>query len=125
MNALQRIHRSLIPRGILFDLQPTLTNTKIVDAAGVVARLDESAFRADVDRANARFMETIRAGLFASEREIITTVVERFDTAIEPGTEVKCWTGTRIPAAVLDHINRSERFFEVHEDVRLRRLRAL
>jgi len=125
VNALQRIHRSLIPAGILFDLQPTLTNTKILDAAGAVVRLDESAFRAHVSRVNARFEETIRAGLFAHEREIVVTVAEHFDKAVEARVEVKCWTGTRLPASALDQLSGSERFFEVHEDVTLRRLRAL
>lgn len=125
MNALQRIHRSLVPSGVLFDLQPTLANAPVVNSSGVLGRLDEREFRAFADRVNARLQETISAGLFGQEREVVFTVVHRFNEAAQLLTEVKTWTGTTVPIPLLRRIKRSVPPFEVQEGARLRRLRAL
>jgi len=74
VSALHRIHRSLVPAGVLFDLQPALANAPVVNHSGVLGRLDEREFRAFADRVNSLLQETISAGLFAQEREIVITV---------------------------------------------------
>jgi hypothetical protein len=125
VNALQRIHRSLIPNGVVFDLQPALANAPVVNSRGVLGRLDEHEFRAFADRVNSLLQETISAGLFTQEREVIFTVMHRFNEAAQFLTEVKTWTGTTVPAALLRRIKRSLPPFEVQEGARLRRLRAL
>jgi hypothetical protein len=89
VNALQRLHRSLVPGGILFDLQPALANAPIVNSSGVLGRLDEREFRAFADRVNTLLQETISAGLFAQEREVVFAVVHRFKEAADFLTEVK------------------------------------
>ena len=125
MNALHRIHRSLVPGGVVFDLQPAFGNAPVVNSSGILGRLDEREFRAFADRVNARLQETISAGLFAQEREVVFTVVHRFNEAAQLLTEVKTWTGTTVPIPLLRRIERSVPPFEVQEGARLRRLRAL
>jgi hypothetical protein len=125
VNALQRIHRSLVPSGVLFDLQPALANAPVVNCSGVLGRLDEREFRAFADRVNSLLQKTISAGLFTQEREVIFTVVHRFNEAALLLTEVKTWTGTTVPPPLLRRIRRSVPPFEVQEGARLRRLRAL
>jgi hypothetical protein len=125
VNALQRIHRSLVPGGVVFDLQPALANAPVVNSSDVLGRLDERQFRAFADRVNSLLQETISAGLFTQEREVIFTVVHRFSEAAQLLAEVKTWTGTTVPPPLLRRIKRSVPPFEVQEGARLRRLRAL
>jgi hypothetical protein len=125
VNALQRIRRSLVPSGVVFDLQPALGNAPVVNSSGILGRLDEREFRAFADRVNSLLQETISAGLFAQEREIVFTVVHRFNEAAQLLTEVRTWTGTTIPPPLLRRIKRFVPPFEVQEGARLRRLRAL
>ena len=125
MNALRRLHRNLVPGGVLLDLQPRLANAPVVNAEGVLGRLDELEFRAYADRVNAALEGTIRAGLFAHERELVFDVVHRFNDAAQLLAEVKTWTGTSVSAALLRRLKRSAPPFDVQEGARLRQLRAL
>ena len=101
------------------------TERPVVNSTGILGRLDEREFRAFADRVNALLQETISAGLFAQEREVLFAVVHRFNEAAELLTEVKTWTGTTVPSPLLRRIKRSVPPFEVQEGARLRRLRAL
>lgn len=125
MDALGRIHRSLMPGGVLLDLQPTLANAPVVNADSVLGRLDEREFRAVADRVNAALEETIRAGLFAHERDVLLEVVHRFNEAPALLAEVATWTGTRVPTALQRRLKRSAPPFEVREGAKLRRLLVL
>ncbi len=125
MNALRRIHRSLVRGGVLLDLQPMLVSAPVVNADGVLGRLDERSFRAVADRVNLALEETIRAALFAQDREVDLDVVHRFNGAPELLAEVGTWTGTTVPAALRRRLTGSRPPFDVHEGVRLRRLRVL
>jgi len=125
VNALQRIHRSLIRGGVLFDLQPSLTNAPVVSASGLLGRLDEREFRAFAGRVNALLQQTIRAGLVMQEGEVVFTVAHRFNEASQLLADVETWTGTRIPSTVRKRLQRTVPPFEVQEGARLRKLRAL
>ncbi len=125
MNALRRLHRILIPGGFLLDLQPRLANAPVVNAEGILGRLDEREFRAYADRVNAALEETIRAGLFAHEREVVFDVVHRFNGAAQLLAEVRTWTGTSVPAALVRRLKRCAPPFDVQEGARLRRLCVL
>ena len=125
MNALRRIHRSLVRDGVLLDLQPMLANAPVVNSDGILGRLDEREFRAFADQVNLALEETIGAGLFAREREVVFDVVHRFSEAAKLLAEVKTWTGTTVPTSLLRRITQSRPPFDVQEGARLRRLRAL
>jgi hypothetical protein len=125
VNALRRVHASLVPGGLLLDLQPRLANAPVENAEGVLGRLDEREFRAYADRVNAALEETIRAGLFADECEVVFDVVHRFDDAAGLLAEVSTWTGTSVPAALARRLTRAAPPFDVQEGARLRRLRGL
>jgi hypothetical protein len=102
-----------------------LTNAPVVNADGVLGRLDEREFRAFADRVNGALQETIRAGLFALEREVVFDVVHRFRDVAEFLADMKTWTGTSVPAALRRRLQRSRPPFDVQEATRLRRLRVL
>jgi hypothetical protein len=108
VNALQRIHRSLIPGGVLLDLQPSLANAPVVSASGVLGRLDEREFRAFADRVNVLLQQTISAGLLMQEGEVTFTVVHRFSEATQLLADVETWMGTRVPFAVRKRLQRAE-----------------
>jgi hypothetical protein len=124
VNALRRIHRGLVRGGILLDLQPTLANAPVVNADGELGRLDEREFRAFADRVNLKLEETISAGLFADEREVVVDLVHRFNGAADLVTEVATWTGTTVPAELVRGLELSKPPFDVHEGARLRQLRV-
>ena len=125
MNALQQIHRGLVPGGVLFDLQPELANAPVVSASGPLGRLDEREFRAYADRVNTLLQQMIGAGLFVQEGEVMFTVVHRFSDAAQLLADIETWTGTRIPSTVRRRLQRAAPPFEVREGAKLRRLRAL
>jgi hypothetical protein len=124
VNALRRIHRALVDGGVLLDLQPTLANAPVVGAGRTLGRLDEREFRQVADRVNGALEETVAAGLFAHERELVLDVVHRFDGARALLEEVRTWTGTRVPASLVRRLERARPPFDVREGARLRRLRA-
>ena len=72
-----------------------LGNAPVVNSSGILGRLDERKFRALADRVNSLLHETISAGLFAQEREIV------FNEGAQLLTEVRTWTGTTIPPPLL------------------------
>jgi hypothetical protein len=115
----------LILGGVLFDLQPSLTNAPVVSASGLLGRLDEREFRAFADRVNALLQQTMSTGLFMQEGEVTFTVVHRFDETAQLVADVETWTGTRIPLTVRKRLQRAGPPLEVQEGARLRRLRAL
>jgi hypothetical protein len=125
VNALRRIHRSLARGGVLLDLQPMLANAPVVLAGRVLGRLDEREFRATADQVNLALDDTVRAGLFAHERELDLDVVHRFGDAAELLSEIGSWTGTTVPAVLRRRLERSKPPFEVHEGAKLRRFRVL
>jgi hypothetical protein len=115
----------LIPGGVLFDLQPALANAPVVSVSGLLGRLDEREFRAFADRVNTLLQQTIGAGLFMQEGEVIFTVVHRFSEAAQLLADVETWTGTRIPSTVRKRLQQTVPPFQVQEGAKLRRLRAL
>jgi hypothetical protein len=93
VNALHRIHRSLVPGGVVFDLQPVLGNAPVVNSSRILGRLDEREFRAFADRVNSLLQETISAGLFAQEREIVITVGAQIQRGGPTSDRGQTWTG--------------------------------
>jgi hypothetical protein len=102
-----------------------LANAPVVNADGVLGRLDEREFRGYADRVNAALEETVRAGLFFHEHEVTFDVVHRFHGATQLLEEVKTWTGTSVPVALVRRLERAAPPFDVQEGARLRRLRTL
>jgi len=102
-----------------------LSNAPVRNSSGVLGRLDEREYRGFADRVNSLLEETIKAGLFVHEREVVFAVVHRFNSVAELLEAVTTWRGTAVPPPLLRRIKRSVPPFEVHEDARLRRLRVL
>jgi hypothetical protein len=71
-----------------------------------------------------RFETAIRQGLFAVQEERSFVVTDSFDSAQEMLTIVRGWLGTRIPPALERRVEREQGAVHVHQDVRLRLLKA-
>ncbi len=123
MNALKRIHRSLVPGGWLLDLQPTFSNSTARTRSGLIVPL-RIRFP-DARRVNSALRTTTISGLFAKDREIMFPVIYRCKTYNELVAEIESWTDTSIPAAFQERLKSSARPFEVHESAMLRRFHAL
>jgi hypothetical protein len=78
-----------------------------------------------IELIDGRLEATLRDGLFALEAEGSVVVADSFDDAAEMLTTVREWQGTTIPAELEQRLARSQGAVHVHQDIRLRLLRAL
>ena len=69
--------------------------------------------------------DLFREGLFALDGERSVVVTDSFDDAEEMLTTVREWRGARIPARLERRIARARVAVHVHQDIRLRLLRAM
>ncbi len=125
MNALTRIHRSLVPNGTLLDLHPTLPFATAEARGSSLGAFEEHEFMAMVAEAEAGLDEVVGRGLFVLERELDFDVLERFDGAEELLETVAGWDGFDVPVSVARRVLAAEPPVDVRERVLLRRFRAL
>jgi hypothetical protein len=77
-----------------------------------------------VEAVDRRFEAAFREGLFALGGERSFVVTDSFDDAAEMLTTVREWQGCRIPAGLERRVARARGAVHVHQDIRLRALRA-
>lgn len=124
MHALRRIHAALVPGGILVDTQPLSPHPSVDDITGRLGTLDMREWRRTIETVDGRIAEAIDEGLFAVEREHAVVVADEFDAGAEFVDVVGSWRGTRIPASLIERAESARPPVRVHQDVRLRLLRA-
>jgi len=124
VDALRRIHRSLVPGGALLDMQPALADPSVLGADGVLGRMDGRALQAMARATDTGLAGAVGAGLFRFETEVFLDLVHRFDTAAELVGEVDGWRWQKLTPEARQALARSSPPFEVHERCLLRRLRA-
>ena len=78
-----------------------------------------------IEAVDGSIRQTIAGGLFAHEDERSCVVVDEFDSGNEFVEIVGGWQGTRIPPALAERARAASPPVRVHQDVRLRLLRAL
>ena len=114
MNALRRIHAALVPGGIVVDTQPVSAEPPVEGRDGRLGTLDMREWARTIDAVDGAILQAV-AGV----------VVDEFDSGGEFVEVVSGWRGTRIPPALAERAGSASPPVRVHQDVRLRLLRAL
>jgi hypothetical protein len=124
VNALRRIHAALVPGGLVIDTQPVSARPPIASRSGELGTLDMREWARTIDAIDAVVATTLDDGLFAVEEERELVVTDSFDGGAEMLAVVRAWRGTRIPPALEQRVAGEHGAVHVHQDVRLRLLRA-
>jgi hypothetical protein len=125
VNALRAIHAVLTPGGLVVDTQPVSSDPVVEADARELGRLDMREWGRSIELIDERFEVAYEEQLFEVREERIFVVTELFGDAAEALTMIRNWDGTRIPAALEQRIAHSRGPVQVHQDIRLRLLRAL
>ena len=125
MNALRILHAALVPGGFVVDTQPVSTHPRVAADAGDLGTLDMREWGRTIEAIDGRFDATFRDGLFAVQAERSFVVADSFDDGAELLGIVREWQGTRIPGVLEKQLARHRSPVHVHQDIRLRLLRAL
>jgi hypothetical protein len=125
VSALRTIHAALTPGGVVVDTQPVSTDPPVEAEARELGTLDMREWGRTIELIDGRFEAAFRDGLFAVQAERTFIVTDSFGDAAEMLTIVRDWLGTRIPTALEQRVARARGPVHVHQDIRLRLLRAL
>jgi hypothetical protein len=125
VNALRHVHAALVQGGLLVDTQPVSADPSVEAAGRRIGALDMSEWRATIDAIDAQAAQTFDDGPWRDEREQRFVVTDTFPTGAALLATVDDWQGTRIPDAVRQQLSRHMKEAAVHQEVRLRILRAL
>jgi hypothetical protein len=125
VNALRRIHAALVPDGIVVDTQPVSAWPLVRAHSAELGRLDMRGWLEIVEAVDERVSEVVDAGLFTSEDTASFVVADTFDSGEALAETVSNWQGTQIPAPLAHRLAGHHRPAQVHQEVRLRLLRAL
>jgi hypothetical protein len=124
VNALRTLHAALVPGGLVVDTQPVSTHPPVEADSGELGTLDMREWGRTSQEIDGRFASMFRHGLFALQEERTFVVTDSFDDGDELLATVGAWQGTRIPPLLEERVARQQRPVHVHQDVRLRLLRA-
>jgi hypothetical protein len=123
VNALRKLHRALVPGGVLIDTQPVSRYPPVWTADGELGTLDMSEWVQTIAELDALVNETLANGLFTSVSESRLEVTDRFDAGQDFMEEAPDWAGTRIDPELAARIAIQELPLWVRQEVRLRVLR--
>jgi hypothetical protein len=125
VNALHRIHTALVTGGLVIDTQPVSARPAVETSAGRAGSLDMRDWCKLVGAVAARVDETIDHGLWADVDDRRYVVTDTFDSGPELVDTVTNWQGTHVSEALARRVRAAPGPAYVHQDVRLRVLRAL
>ena len=121
MHALRRIHKALVPGGVLLDMHPIPPHTRVQVRGESLGDLEDDKFLALVAETEAPLWES---ELYSLEEELEFDWLERFESSQELLEDVTSWEGCRMPARVAARIRKAEPPLDIWERVVLRRFRA-
>ena len=125
MNALTRIHAALVCGGRLVDTQPVSARPPIETEVGALGTLDMREWAQTIETIDRRVEQAIGEGLFAVDEECRFVVSDSYEDGAEFVAEVREWAGTRIEQPFAERLATQLRPVRLHQEVRLRVLRAL
>jgi hypothetical protein len=125
VHALHRIHAVLEPGGLVVDTQPVSARPPVQAGNAELGALDMRDWRATIDAVDGLVGHVIAEGLFALESESSFAVTDEFDDGAELVDEVSGWQGTRIPDQLARRAVDAAPPLAVHQEVRMRLLRAM
>jgi hypothetical protein len=120
VDALTRLHASLVPGGVLVDTQPVSPRLPVTLGDEPVGDLDDEEWLAIVGRVDAELEKTLAAGLFELRHEERYTVVHEFGSGDECLDVVSSWAGTRVPAGIAARLRAGSARTTVGQETRLR-----
>jgi hypothetical protein len=124
VNALQRIHDALVPDGLVIDTQPVSAEPPIESQAGPLGALDMREWARTIATIDLRVEQTLRDGLFDLEHESRFVVTDEYDDGAELVAATREWAGTRLDDTFAEHVGSEPRRVRLHQEIRLRLLRA-
>jgi hypothetical protein len=125
VNALRRIHAVLVLGGLVIDTQPVSAQPPVEAGGRELGTLDMREWRMTIDAVDRLAAQTLHDGLFALEMERCFTVADTSDDGPALVEAVSGWQGTSVPDALARRIAAATPPISVHQEVRLRLLRAL
>ena len=125
MNALRRIHAALIRDGCLVDTQPVSARPPVQAGRRRLGTLDMREWRKTIEAVDELFAQTTDDGLYVIVDEQRFLVTDTFESGRELVETVSGWQGTRISRALGERVVAARPPVFVHQDVRLRLLRAI
>ena len=124
MNALRKIHSALVPGGLVIDTQPVSAHPPVESASGMLGTLDMSEWARTIAAIDDLVQQTIDLGLFDMERERRYVVTDEYDDGAEFVAVTRDWAGTTVSDALAARAGREQGRVRLHQDIRLRLLRA-
>ena len=124
VNALREVERALVPGGLLIDTQPISPRPVAASDGARLGTLDMREWRATIDAVEDEVQRALADELFTIERERSLIVIETFDNGPELVETVSRWRGTKISRRLARTASAASPPLTVHQEVRLRVLRA-
>lgn len=124
MHALRKIRHALVPGGLVIDTQPLSAHPPIEFASGTLGTLDMSEWARTIATIDGRLQQAIELGLFDLERESRYVVTDEYDDGAAFVTVTREWAGTNVSDALAARVSPELGHVRLHQDVRLRLLRA-
>ena len=125
MNALRRIHAALSRDGLLVDTQPVSARPPVQAGSRRLGTLDMREWRKTIEAVDELVARTVDHGLYVIEDEHRFLVTDTFESGPELVETVSGWQGTRISRALSERVAAARPPVFVHQEVRLRVLRAI
>jgi hypothetical protein len=125
VNALRTLRAKLAAGGLVVDTQPVSNHPPVEGESGELGTLDMREWGRAIEEIDGRFAAAFGEGLFRLEAERRLVVTDSFADGAEMLSTVRAWRGTRISPELEHRVERQERPVHVHQDIRLRLLRAL
>lgn len=124
MDALRNIHGALVPGGLVIDTQPLSAHPPIESASGTLGTLDMSEWSRTIATIDGQVQQAIDLGLFELERESSYVVTDDYPNGAEFVIVTREWAGTDVSDALAARVSPEQGRVRLHQDVRLRLLRA-
>jgi len=124
VHALCKIHRALVPGSLVLDSQPLSAHPPVESDNGMLGTLDMSEWAQTIATIDRLVEQTIDQGLFDLERESRYVVTDEYDDGAEFVAVTRDWAGTDVSDALAARVGREQARVRLHQDVRLRVLRA-
>jgi hypothetical protein len=123
VHALRNIHAALAPHAILVDTQPLAERPSVAAGGAELGTLDMREWLETIRAVDARFAETVAAGLYELQHEERISVTDTFDSGPECLTAAEGWRGTQVPRLLASRLAATQPPVTVVQEVRVRLLR--
>jgi hypothetical protein len=125
VNALRRIHAALVRDGLLVDTQPVSARPPVQAGRRRLGTLDMREWRKTIAAVDGLVARAVDDGLYVIEDEQRFLVTDTWESGPELVETVSGWRGTRISRTLAERAVGARPPVCVHQEVRLRLLRAI